>query len=83
MRVLRYLIKRPIGTKDASTILYGLQLSSSNFARTDLLLTPRPRSPNRNQQSALTLPHQFRRAMRLQSAVSNNPHYRHLQAITA
>lgn len=33
MRLLRYLMKGPIDRKDISTLLYGLQLASTNLAR--------------------------------------------------
>ena len=33
MRLLRYLMRGPLGRKDISTLLYGLQLASTNLAR--------------------------------------------------
>ena len=49
MRLLRYLMKGPIDRKDISTLLYGLQLASTNLARTGQLanvaLTPSPSKP--------------------------------------
>ncbi len=37
MRLLRFLMKGPIDRKDISTLLYGLQLASTNLARASRL----------------------------------------------
>ena len=57
MRLLRFLMKGPIDRKDISTLLYGLQLASTNLARTGglanvaLALSPSKPAVNANQSS--------------------------------
>jgi hypothetical protein len=55
IRLLRYLMKGPIDRKDIGTLLYGLQLASTNLARTNRLaktaiaLLPSKSAANANQ----------------------------------
>jgi hypothetical protein len=55
MRLLRYLMKGPVDRKDISTLLYGLQLASTNLARgrqlanVALALSPSKPAANANQ----------------------------------
>jgi hypothetical protein len=60
MRLLRYLMKGPVDRKDISTLLYGLQLASTNLARTRQLanvaiaLSPSKPAVNANQTLSVT-----------------------------
>jgi hypothetical protein len=64
MRLLRYLMKGPIDRKDISTLLYGLQLASTNLARTgglaNVALAPPPSKPVANANRTFSVPNQQR-----------------------
>jgi hypothetical protein len=64
MRLLRYLMKGPIDRKDISTLLYGLQLASTNLARArqlaNVALALSPSKPAVNANRTFSAPNQQR-----------------------